>query len=89
MSFFDQFRIAVRNQLGFETFHPESLDDHVEVYAFLIPSGIDGEVIDQLNEYLAAFFHLHGRETLKTSFHGMGTYMYNWCGSRHITAHLE
>lgn len=89
MSFLEHFRLAVRNQLGFETFHPESLDDHVEVYAFLIPKGIDEEESNCLKDFLSAFFLLHSRQTIKASFYSMGSYMYNWCGSRHITAHLE
>ncbi len=86
---FDAFRVSVQNALGFETFYPERLDDSVEIYAFLVPPGISEKVRDDLGNYISAMFQNAGRICEGVTWHDCGSYQFNWCGSRHITASFD
>ncbi len=86
---FESFRVSVREALGFETFYPECLDDSVEMYAFLVPSGVSEEVRNQLSEYISTMFHNTGRICEGITWHDSGSYHFNWCGSRHISAQFD
>ncbi len=86
---FEAFRVSVRNALGFETFYPKCLDDAIEMYAFLVPTGVSEDVRNALGAYISAMFQNAGRICEDVTWHDVGTYRFNWCGTRHITAHFD
>ena len=83
------FRAYVAKTLGFETFVPESLNDLSLQYAFLIPQETSMEVAEEVRDFLLACFANKGFRVANVVMFDEGTYSYNWCGSRHLTAHLE
>ena len=86
---FSAFRLSVAKSLGFETFVEESIHDYMEQYAFLIPEDVDRETAKQIRDFLQVCFSNNGYRVERADLFEEGTYEYNWCGSRHLTVHLE
>jgi hypothetical protein len=88
LTMFTSFRLSVAKSLGFETFVEESLDDHEDHYAFLVPEDTPGDIAIQIRDFLQVCFSNGGFHVDRADFFEEGTYQYNWCGSRHLTTHL-
>lgn len=82
------FRLSVANSLGFETFVVESLDDHSQLYAFLVPDNVSQELAYEVRDFLQICFTNAGLSVDSTEFYEEGMYNYNWCGSRYLTMNL-
>jgi hypothetical protein len=82
-------RVSVRKALGFETFVEESLDDHCNLYAFLVPDSVDRTTAESVRDVVQVCFTNAGLRCESVQWFDEKTYEYNWCGSRHLTVHLD
>jgi hypothetical protein len=79
-SFISSLRLKCLGALGFEAFLPESLDDHEDLLAFMVPQSIHPD--PALMMYLEGLIIELGRSCKSVQWMSGGTYENNWYGSR-------